>query len=136
MSLILSADANPGTAAWSSGAGSAVAHNVFGFDQSGGTILSQESVSCWCKTGAVNPVAITVGVAPTFAGQMLSFFLTADGGQDVVVTFPAGLNSANNTVVTMNDVRDSFVAMGVVTDYAPNPVYRWVIVANNGCTLS
>lgn len=133
MSLILSTPTNPGTASWESAAGAALGQNVFGFNQSGGTILATESTSCWCVTGAVNPVAITVGVAPAFAGQVLSFFLATDGGQNVVVTFPSALNSAGNTIVTMNDANDSFVATGVASGAA---TFRWIITANNGGTLS
>lgn len=132
---ILSTSSDPGTALWQPSAGSAFGDNLFGFDGGGGTIAAAESYSVWCKTGAVNPVNITVG-NPAFAGQTYSFFFTTDGGQNVVVTFPASLNSAGNTVVTMNDANDSFIATAVVTDYGPAPVYRWIISTNNGCVLS
>jgi len=133
MSLILSTPTNPGEASWESAAGSALAQNIFGFANAGGTILATESTSIWCTTGAVTPVNIAIGVSPTFAGQTLSFFLATDGGQNVVVTFPAALNSAGNTIVTMNDANDSFVATGVASGAA---TFTWVITANNGCALS
>ena len=132
MALILSANSNPGVASWSSAAGSTLAQNRFGFVGAGGTINATESFAIYTATDATD-VNITVSVAPTFAGQLLTFLFVTDGGGNTVVTFPAALNSAGNTIVTMNDANDSFGVIGVTVD---GNTYRWVPMFNNGCTLS
>lgn len=135
--LLLSTGQNPGTASWESGAGPILGHDVIGFAGSGGTLSPTQSISCWCVTDNVNPVNVTVSTAPTFAGQMLSFFFTVDNGQNVVVTFPAPIDSAGNTTVTLNDASDSFVVMGVATAvWGGFVIYRWILMSNNGCVLS
>lgn len=131
-SLILSTSTNPGEASWQSGAGSVLADGNFGFVGGGGTINTTLNYSIYCQSSA-GAVPITVGAAPVFAGQTLTFLFVSDGGGDIVITFPAVLNAAGNTVVTMNDAGDSFGAIAITTDGIN---YRWVPMFNNGCTLS
>jgi hypothetical protein len=129
-SLILSTLTNPGAATWSSAAGSLLQYPVAGFAGIGGTATPTENASYWCSTSG-SQVDITV-VAPTFCGQIITFFFQSDAGQNVVMTFPAALNSDGNTIVTMNDAEDSFAAMAVYT----GTNLRWVPMFNNGCVLS
>jgi len=68
---------------------------------------------------------------PTFTGQRLTITLDTDGG-DAVVTVASAFNAAGNTVITLNDAGDSvdLVARTVGGTRA------WLLVVNNGCTLS
>ena len=128
MSLVLSAAAIPGTATWTE-ATAAAAQNV-GSLLADGAIAPTVSTSYYTATGGTQ-IDITVG-SPAFAGQIITVSMSADAGQDTVLTFPLDLNSAGNTIVTLNDANDSFGAIAV----ASGLTLRWVPLFNNGCTLS
>jgi hypothetical protein len=130
MSLILSTPTNPGTASWTEGAGAALAQKVVSM-AADATITPTDSTSYYATTSG-SQVDITVS-APTFPGQVVSVFFATDGGQNVVLTFPAALNAAGNTIVTLNDAGDSLVVLALATGASS---LRWVLLLNNGGALS
>jgi hypothetical protein len=129
-SLILSTTTNPGAATWASAASNILAYPTASFTASG-TATPTTNAAYWCTTSG-SQVDITVSAA-AFCGQIVTFFFQTDGGQNVVMTFPAALNSAGNTIVTMNDAADSFAAIAVASGAS---TLRWVPLSNNGCALS
>lgn len=70
--------------------------------------------------------------APLRAGVEFSIVMETDGG-DVTITFPASINQAANTVVTMNDVQDfaKFVSVRLAAG-----TFKWRLIAENGTVLS
>jgi len=96
-------------------------------------------------TGAAIPVtrsasiAITTAAAetntlaiPTFLGQRLSLCLDVRVGGDRVITSAARINTAGNTVITMNTAGDAIILEAIKIGGA----LRWQVVVNDGCTLS
>ena len=130
MSLILTTPTNPGTAAWAEGSSDALAQQVVSM-AADATIAPTDSTSYYAATtGSQVDIAVS---APAFAGQVISVFFATDGGQDVVLTFPAAINAAGNTIVTLNDAGDSLVVLAVATGASS---LRWVLLLNNGGALS
>ncbi len=96
-------------------------------------------------TGAAIPVtrsasiAITTAAAetntlaiPTFLGQRLSLCLDVRAVGDRVITSAARINTAGNTVITMNTAGDAIILEAIRIA----GVLRWQVVVNDGCTLS
>jgi hypothetical protein len=130
MSLILSSATNPGGATWSEGSGSATAQQV-AILNADVSIAPTESTAYYATTSG-SQVDVTLA-NPVFAGQVVSIRFVSDAGQDVVITFPAALNSAGNTIATLNDANDSF---GVIAVAVGLTSFRWVPLFNNGAVLS
>jgi hypothetical protein len=69
---------------------------------------------------------------PVAVGLLLTLFFLTDGG-DCVVTFASPINTAANTISTINDVRDSITLVSVRDGAA---AFAWALIANNGTVLS
>lgn len=116
MALVLTTQANPGTADWVEGG------TIDQITDPGdaGAIPVTESGSVALSTGGAE--TRTVG-APTFAGQTLAFFMQVDGG-DCAITFGTALNVTGNTVATFANVRETLIVMAVVSTAAGALVWR------------
>lgn len=73
--------------------------------------------------------------APTSASQEMTLHMVVDGGGDRVVTFPAVLNVANETIATFAAVDDCLIVKSVQIAGAAG-TYRWQVVLNDNITLS
>lgn len=86
-----------------------------------------------CDTTS-NAIAITLPECSTVLGQTLTVYFETDGANDVVLstavsdTF-AGVGDIGDNTATMADVGD-FIVIQAVSDT------RWVVIQNNGATLS
>ena len=72
----------------------------------------------------------TLGL-PTRVGQIIGFTMKTDGG-DRVITVASAFNSSGNTIITLNDVGDTIVLIGVRS----GTTFRWQTLATDGPSLS
>ncbi len=68
---------------------------------------------------------------PAFVGQVLVLCLNVDGG-DCVVTVASAINQAGNNTITLNDIGDTVMLVGVLR----SATRAWRLVVNDGATLA
>jgi len=119
MALVLTTQANPGTADWVEGG------TVDQITDPGdaGAIPVTESGSVALDTGPGVGAQTRTVAAPTFAGQTLAFFFQTDVG-DCVITFGTALNVTGNTIATFANVRETLIVMGIYSTSVGALVWR------------
>jgi hypothetical protein len=68
---------------------------------------------------------------PSFVGQVLVLCLNVDGG-DCVVTVASAINQAGNNTITLNDIGDTVMLVGVLR----SGTRAWRMVVNDGASLA
>lgn len=72
---------------------------------------------------------------PSFVGQFALLTFLEDGG-DCVITAMGAINQSGNNTITMGDVGDTVLLVGRVAGSVSNPLLRWSVAMNDGCTLT
>lgn len=131
MAVVLTADANPGVASWSTSL-SEVAPVAVVADPGNGQpipVVSSETISLGLSAaGQTNTVA-----SPTLAGQELLLAVgTFIAGATRLITFASGFNAAGNTVITFNATNQ----YAMFKAFRVGPGLRWVLIMNDGAGLS
>ncbi len=121
MALVLTTQANPGTAGWVEGGTVDQTTDPGGPSGSPGAIPVTES-------GAVALVSVGAAeertvAAPTFAGQELLLYFETDGG-DIAVTFAAAVNLAGDTIATFTAVGESLYCKAFINTTAGGLQWR------------
>lgn len=137
MAVVLTADANPGVASWSTSL-SEVAPVAVVADPGTGAgaaipVALSETISL--SLNANPPVVATNTIAaPTFAGQELLLAVGAFilGNSRTIGPFPAAFNNALNTNITFNNANQ----YAMFKAFRVGAGLRWVLITNEGATLS
>jgi hypothetical protein len=123
--LVLSADANPGTASWQN---PAVAITTLA---SGTAIPVTDSAAITFgleAAGETNTLA-----DPTFSGQTLSLFVGSFApGASRVVTVNKAIDGLGNNTITFDAALDFILLYSQPTEFG----FFWRVVVNDGCVLS
>jgi hypothetical protein len=131
MAVVLTADANPGVASWSSSL-SEVAQVAVVADPGDAQpipVVSSETISL----GLSAPAQTNTVAAPTQAGQELLLAVgTFVAGATRVITFASGFNAAGNTVITFSATNQ----FAMFKAFQVGPSLIWKLIAVSGAALS
>jgi hypothetical protein len=133
MAVVLTADANPGVASWSTSLSEVAPVAVVADPGTGAAIpvTASEAISLSIALGASETNTIA---APSFAGQelLLAVGVLGPGGSRTIGPFPAGFDSAGNTNIEFDGANQC--AMFKAFRFGVS--FRWILVVNQGATLS
>ena len=131
MALVLTADANPGVASWSTSLGGVAPVAVVADPGTGVAIpvASSETISLGLSApGQTNTVA-----APTLAGQELLLAVgTFVAGGTRAITFASNFNAAGNTIITFSATNQ----FAFFKAFQVGPILAWKLIAVSGAALS
>lgn len=97
---------------------------------SNGTIACPQVTPAMCNIVTAGVESRTLA-SPTVQGQILTLFMKTDGG-DCTITVVGYTVSSAFTTITMNDLGDIIVLMGVLI----SGVMTWRLVSNSGCGIT